>query len=475
MTDEEKLSLKERMKIQHIDYPRRDPAVRVEDFDDIVVGYDEQSARIEASRCLDCAKPSCVAACPVHNDIPRAMGLIVKGDFIGAANVYRETSIFPEICGRVCPQEKLCEGACTRGKGKRGEPLGLGKLEMFVADYQRRAEGGWPALDVASASGRRVAVVGGGPAGFAVAEKLAVKGHAVTVFEAMPYAGGLLMYGIPTFKLPRSIISEKVAHLESLGIEFVYNTRIGKDRTVDDLLGDGFDAVFLGHGANVDATARIPGIDLPGVHLSSDYLVRTNSPKELVPEAQREAPVIGDRVAVIGGGDTAMDCLRTSVRLGAKEVVCYYRRTEAEMPGSKKERVHAQEEGVRIDYLVAPVEFIAGDDGRLVELRLQRMELGEPDDSGRRRPVPIERSEFTVPVDSVILALGYWPDETISKSTPDLGTHDWGLIEADESGATSRKGVFAAGDGVTGPDLVVTAAAAGYRAAEAIDAYLAEK
>jgi len=403
------------------------------------------------------------------------MGLIVEGDFIGAADVYRETSIFPEICGRVCPQEKLCEGACTRGKGKRGEPLGLGKLEMFVADYQRRAEGGWPALDVASASGRRVAVVGGGPAGFAVAEKLAIKGHAVTVFEAMPYAGGLLMYGIPTFKLPRSIISEKVAHLESLGVEFVYNTRIGKDRTVDDLLGDGFDAVFLGHGANVDATARIPGIDLPGVHLSSDYLVRTNPPKELVPEAQREAPVIGDRVAVIGGGDTAMDCLRTSVRLGAKEVVCYYRRTEAEMPGSKKERVHAQEEGVRIDYLVAPVEFIAGDDGRLAELRLQRMELGEPDDSGRRRPVPIEGSEFTVPVDSVILALGYWPDETISKSTPDLGTHDWGLIKADESGATSRKGVFAAGDGVTGPDLVVTAAAAGYRAAEAIDAYLAEK
>jgi glutamate synthase (NADPH/NADH) small chain len=316
--------------------------------------------------------------------------------------------------------------------------------------------------------------VGSGPAGLAVAEVLAKRGHAVTVFEAAPYPGGLLLYGIPNFKLPKSLVMDKIEYLKSLGIVFLSSTRIGEQITVDQLFETGFDAVFLGVGANVDAKLKAPGVELAGIYQSGEYLIRTNPPKQVVPEPLRRVPWIGDRVAVIGGGDTATDCLRTSLRLGAKDVVCYYRRTEAEMPGSRLERAHALEEGARIIYLVAPTKFLGDDSGHVVAMELQRMELGEPDKSGRRRPVPIKGSEFTVPVDTVVLALGYWPDETIGKTTPDLKTRDYGLIDADKAtGATSRSGVFAGGDAVTGPDLVSTAMAAGFRAAEAIDDYLA--
>jgi glutamate synthase (NADPH/NADH) small chain len=344
---------------------------------------------------------------------------------------------------------------------------------MFVADYQRAVEG-WPMLASAQPTGYAVAVVGSGPAGLAVAETLIQRGHAVTVFEALPFPGGLLMYGIPNFKLPKTLIVEKIEFLERLGVKFVCNTRIGETLTVDDLFSAGFDAVFLGVGANVDAPLKAPGADLKGVYQAGEFLVRSNPPKDVVPSTLREAPQVGQRVAVIGGGDTATDCLRTALRLGAEEVTCYYRRTEAEMPGSKKERGHAIEEGARVEYLVAPVRFIDDGTGRVCAMELQRMELGAPDESGRRRPVPVKGSEFTAPIDSVVLALGYWPDETIGKKTPDLETHDYGLITANEAtGRTSRVGVFAGGDAVTGPDLVSTAVAAGLRAARAIDAYLA--
>ncbi len=462
---------KERLKIPHTPYAVRPPQDRIADFDEIVLGYTPEEAMLEASRCLQCPSPSaCAEACPLHNDIPGALWLIAQGDFIGAANLYRQTSIFPEICGRVCPQEKLCEGACAAGK--RVTPTSLGKLEMFVADYQRQLHG-WPMPRLAPPTGYPVAVVGAGPAGLAVAETLAVRGHAVSVYEALPYPGGLLIYGIPNFKLPKSLVREKIEFLERLGVTFVCNTRIGDKTTIDDLFAAGFDAVFVGVGANVDAPLKAPGVNLKGVYQAGEFLIRSNPPKDIVPPTLRELPVAGRRVAVVGGGDTATDCLRTALRLGAQEVTCYYRRTEAEMPGSKKERQNAIDEGARVEYLVAPVTFAGDADGRVCAMELQRMELGAPDESGRRRPVPIKGSEFSVPIDTVVLALGYWPDETIGKTTPDLKTHDYGLIDADEaSGRTSRVGVYAGGDAVTGPDLVSTAVAAGLRAARAIDQYL---
>ncbi len=461
---------KERLLISHTPYPERDPHERVQDFNEIVIGYDPESAMREASRCLQCPQPSgCVLACPLHNDIPGALWAISKGDFIGAANIYRQTSIFPEICGRVCPQERLCEGACVIGK--RLDTPSLGKLEMFVADYQRAMQG-WPRQEIASETGKRVAIVGAGPAGMAVAETLAKRGHKITIYEAAPYPGGLLMYGIPNFKLPKELIIEKIEYLKSMGIEFICSTRVGKDITIDDMFKSGVNAVFVGVGANVDAPLKAPGVDLKGIYQSGEFLIRTNPPKHMVAKAMRRTIDVGDKVAVIGGGDTATDCMRTSLRMGAKSVMCFYRRTEAEMPGSRKERAHAIEEGAIIEYLVAPVKFLGDDSGRLCGMELQRMKLGATDKSGRPRPVPIEGSEFTVEVDTVILALGYWPDETIGKTTPGLETHDYGLINADEFGRTSRAGVFAGGDAVTGPDLVSTAVAAGFRAAERMHEYL---
>ncbi len=461
---------KAKMKLPHQPVPIRPAAERIRDFEEVVLSYTAEQAIAEANRCILCPEAKCREACPLHNDIPGAMWLISQGDFIGAANKYRETSIFPEICGRVCPQERLCEGACVLGK--RGEPVALGALERFVADYQRQTQG-LPLPPVAPATGNLVAVVGSGPAGLAVAEELTKRGHEVVVYEAWPEPGGLLLYGIPSFKLPKRLVHEKIAYLKRLGVRFMTNTRIGQGLTVDDLFSAGFDAVFLGTGANVDAKLKAPGVDLKGIYQASDFLVRANVDHSLLPEAMRRPVEVGGRVAVVGGGDTAMDCLRTAIRLGAKEVTCVYRRTEAEMPGCHKERVRAIEEGVHFEYLVAPVRFIGDAAGHVRQMECQRMQLGEPDKSGRPRPVPIEGSNFLMDVDTVILALGYWPDPLVSETTPGLEVHDWGLITADaETGATSRPGVFAGGDNVTGPDLVSTAVAAGLRAARAVDQYL---
>ncbi|MEM5773569.1 MAG: NAD(P)-dependent oxidoreductase [Anaerolineaceae bacterium] len=454
----------------------RSPTERVCDFSEVVLPFDEERARFEASRCIHCPDPApCVLACPVHNDIPSAMWLIEHGEFEEALGLYLRTSSFPCFCGRVCPHEQLCQGSCVLSKD--GAPVLTGHLEAFVADYalcRWLSEGS--VLDTTPRVEKKVAVVGAGPSGLGCANDLAKKGYAVTVFDAMPHPGGLLMYGIPNFKLPRNVIYPQIDRLKMMGVEFVSNTRIGVDKTVDDLFTAGYEAVFIGVGTWVDALMEIPGEDLPGVYRGSHFLVLANSDPEHVPDDMEKNFKIGKNVVVVGGGDTASDCLRTAVRLDTEKVTCIYRRTEAEMPGSKKDRQLAREEGAEYRFLIQPIRFIAGDDGKLAAIECIQNKLGDPDEKGRRRPVPIEGSNFFIEADMAVLAIGYWPDTRLAKSTPGLETKKWGEIIADTlTGATSRPGVFAGGDAVTGPDLVVTAMAAGKRAAVAIDKYLQDK
>jgi glutamate synthase (NADPH/NADH) small chain len=461
---------KSRMKIPFVDVSARSPEERLCDFGDTFLPLTPEEARVAAERCIHCPDPApCFEACPANNDIPSAMWLIEKGDFIGAAEVYRRTSSLPEICGRVCPHEALCQGSCVRNK--RGEPVLTGALEAFVTDYQRAHA--TVEIPVGPSTGKKVAVVGSGPSGLSVAEQLVQAGHAVAVYEAAPTPGGLLVYGIPNFKLSKEVVLARIDDLRRAGVTFKTNTRVGQDVTIDQMLEDGFDAVYVGVGAGVDATMDVPGADLPGVYKATEFLVQANVDLELLPSDRRFRPEVGKRVAVIGGGDTASDCLRTALRMGAEEVTCLYRRTEAEMPGGKKDRELARQEGAKYRFLAQPIRYIPGPDGKVSAVECLQCELGEPDDSGRRRPVPIEGSNFTVLADTVILALGYWPDPMIGETTPDLETRKWGLIVADpETGATSRPGVYAGGDAVTGPDLVVTAMRAGRRAAAAIQDYL---
>ncbi len=345
-----------------------------------------------------------------------------------------------------------------------------------MIDYEREHQ---PyQIPVGELTGKQVAVVGAGPAGLAVAEKLVEQGHAVTIFDSKPAPGGLLIYGIPNFKLPKEVVWNKLYDLEEAGVKFVGDTYIGKDKTIDELFAEGFDSVFLGVGSGIDAKMeRTPGTDLPGMYEATDFLIRGNVQLNHLPADMKEPPQVGKRVVVIGGGDTASDCLRTALRLGAKNVTCLYRRTENEMPGGVKDRQMAQEEGAKFRFLTQPVKFIPGGNGHLAAVECLEMELGEPDESGRRRPVPIEGSNFSVAADTAILALGYWPDPVVGETTPDLETHNWGLIKIvdEETGATTREGVFAGGDCVTGPAIVGKAMAAGIKSAQAIDAYLKQK
>jgi glutamate synthase (NADPH/NADH) small chain len=464
---------KSRMALPHQPVPKQDPRQRIGNFDEVYLPYDAEAAITEAMRCIQCPGAPCSKACPLHNDIPLAVWQIEHGEFEDAAQVFRQTSTMSEVCGRVCPQIIQCEGACIYVK-KGLPPVAIGRLEAFVADYQT-AHGGRDTL-TAAPTGHRIAVVGAGPAGITVAQMLARQGHAVTVFDQWPSGGGILRYGIPKFKMDHKVVDDLVEYTQRLGVDFVYDTRVGEALTVDELLEQGYEAVFLGVGAGVPADPKIPGSDLKGIYNATPFLIRANVDDELRPPELRGPPEIGDRVVVIGGGDTAMDCLRTSVRLGAKEVTCVYRRTESEMPGNEKDRALAKDEGVSFEWLTQPTRFIADVEGHVTAMECRRMELGEPDDSGRRRPVPIEGSEFTMPVDTVVLALGYWPDPLMGDTTPDLETHDWGLVTVDEeTGATSRPGVYAGGDAVVGPDLVVTAVAHGRSAAEAIHKYLTER
>lgn len=457
--------------------PKQDPEVRKHNFKEVFLGYDEKQAVVEATRCIHCPSPEpCIQGCPVRNDIPRAMLLIEQGNPLAASDVFRQTSNLPEVCGRICPQEVLCEGACTvAGYDK---PVSIGKLEAYCTDYQRRNVG-FPPRTIAAPTGRRVAAVGFGPAGIAVAEELQVMGHEVVVYDAWPKPGGLLVYGIPGFKLAKEIIDKKVAYLESLGVKFVGDTLVGQDITVDQLLRE-FDAVFLGTGATAGNKAHLPGEDLKGIYQATEFLVRGNLPTQDLPKNMRSLPEIGSHMAVIGGGDTSMDCVRTSKRLQTQHgfpdgvVTDYYRRSEHEMPGRGEERMHARQEGIQFEFLVTPVRFIGDADGHVRQIEMQRIRLGAPDASGRPRPEPVPGSNYVVDADVVILALGYKPDPLLTKATPGLAATKWGTFDVpnEDDPTTSRPGVFAAGDDVRGADLVVTAIAAGRKAAYAMNAWL---
>ncbi len=468
---------KGRLQIPREPVRKQKPDERVVNFREVYLGYDEEGARIEATRCLQCPDPQpCMKACPVHNDIPLAMWHISHGEFLEAAAVYRSTSNMPEVCGRVCPQEILCQGSCVLGK--RDYPVFLGKLESFVADFERRTMG-MQTPHLAAPTGKRVAIVGSGPSGVAVAEELTKLGHAVTIFESWPVPGGVLVYGIPSFKLNKNVVAEKIKFLQDIGVKFVCDQTVGRDVTIDDLFSEGYGAIFLGTGAGVPTRLNCPGEDLGGIYMATEYLVRANLPSEYLPAGLGGKPEAGRHIAVIGGGDTATDCVRSARRLQVQggladgTTIDYYRRTEKEMPGKVEERGYGREEGVQIEFLVAPVKFIGDENGHVRQMECVRMQLGEPDASGRRRPIEIKGSNFTVDADTVICALGYGADTLIEKTTPGLKANKWGLYLIDaETGSTSRPGVYAGGDNVTGPDLVVTAMAAGRRAALAMDAYL---
>src|SRR5690349_18822586 len=464
------INRRQRFKIDAVKPAKQNAQQRVYNFNEVSQPYSPEQAIEQAQRCLYCDHAPCAKGCPLHNDIPAALFLLGQGDFIGAALKFMETSNFPDVCGRICPQEKQCEGACVILP--RNPSVCVGKLEAFVIDYVRKNYG-YPAREIAPSTGMRVAVVGAGPAGLAVAEELAVRGHEVVVYDMWPYPGGLLLYGIPNFKLSKEIVFAKIDYLKSLGVQFVCNYRVGKDHPVEDFLTKmNFDLVFLGYGAVKGGDMKVPGEDLKNVYQATEYLVRGNLPKHLLPDFWRDSedprPHSGDVTIVIGGGDTAMDCVRTARRLNPNsKVYCAYRRSEAEMPGRYEERVNAREEGVLFEWLTAPVRFIGDENGNVKAAECIRMKLGNPDAKGRRSPVPIEGSNFVLPCNTVVLAIGYNPETDIPESTENLKTTKWGtlLVESEETGRTSREELYAAGDNVRGADLVVTAVASARKAA----------
>ena len=442
---------------------------RRRNFAEVALGYDEQTAVAEARRCLHCKNRPCVAGCPVGVKIPDFIARVAEGDFEGAYRVIRETSSLPAVCGRVCPQETQCEGKCTRGI--KGEPVGIGRLERFVAD--RHMQSGVPDPSPAPRNGHKVAVIGSGPAGLSCAGDLTRLGYEVTVFEALHLAGGVLIYGIPEFRLPKEIVRREVEGLAACGVTIETNAVAGRAFTVNELFGEGYEAVFLGTGAGLPKFMNIPGENAVGVFSANEYLTRTNLMKAY--EADSETPVFrGRKIAVVGGGNVAMDAARCAVRLGAEEVTVVYRRSEEELPARREEVEHAKEEGVVFRFLTNPVEVVS-ENNRATGLKCIEMELGAPDASGRRRPIPKQGSEFLLPADCVIMALGTSPNPLVARTTEGLSVKPHGEIVADGEGRTSLKGVFAGGDAVTGSATVILAMGAGKAAARSIDAYIRNK
>jgi len=467
------LKPKERLKIPRQEMPAQPPEERGRNFREVNFGLPAELAKREAQRCLQCSNRRCVKACPIGVKVNDFISLIVQGDYRAAAAKIREDNVLPAITGRVCPQEDQCEGACVLGK--RFEPLAIGYLERFVADYERQM-GGVNLPENAPPTGKKVAIVGSGPAGLSAAGDLVQKGHGVTVYEALHEIGGVLVYGIPEFRLPKDIVRQEVENLRLMGVNFETNVVVGKTITIDELLGEeGYGAVFLATGAGLPRFLEIPGEHLNGVYSANEFLTRVNLMKAyLFP--QYDEPVYdcrGRKVAVIGGGNTALDAVRSALRLGARDARLIYRRSEAEMPARTEEIRHAKEEGVQFMTLTAPVAFLGDKVGWLESIRCVRMELREPDKSGRPRPMPVQSSEFVLPVDTVIIAIGTGANPIVQASTPGLRTNDGGYIEVDQATMrTSRKGVFAGGDIVTGTATVILAMAAGRKAAKSIDEYL---
>lgn len=459
------------MKVKKQAVPMREQPAgeRIGNFREVPLGYSESEAISEAGRCLQCRNRPCVKGCPVAIDIPGFIRAVHEGQFRRGMEILHRNDSLPAITGRVCPQEDQCQCKCV--VGRVGEPVAIGALERFLADWARRESP--PAAAPAVASGPAVAVVGSGPAGLTCAAELARKGCAVTVLEGFHEPGGVMVYGIPEFRLPKAIVADEVAYLRSLGVRFQVNTLVGRAVTIGELLAEhGFRAVFIGAGAGLPQFMRIPGENLAGIYSANEYLTRVNLMKAYrFPEY--DTPVKrGRRVAVIGAGNVAMDAARTAVRLGAEKVLLLYRRTEQEMPARREEIVRAREEGVEFHLLTAPTAYRGDAQGFVTAARCLRMELGEPDDSGRRRPVPLPGSDFTVALDQVIVAIGNTPNPIIARTTPNLKTTRWGTIVADEDGRTSLPGVYAGGDIVTGAATVITAMGAGRRAAAAIAAEL---
>ena len=459
--------------------PTQEPCVRAKNFNEVALGYDTDTAIAEATRCLNCKNRPCVSGCPVNIRIPEFIAKIKEGDFEGAYQIISTTSSLPAVCGRVCPQETQCESKCTLGI--KFEPVGIGRLERFVADWHNANAAA--NVQPVKPNGRKVAVVGSGPSGLTCAGDLAKKGYKVSVFEALHTAGGVLVYGIPEFRLPKSIVQAEVDGLKSLGVDIETNVVIGKTLTVDELFGMGYEAVFIGSGAGLPNFMNIKGESLKGVYSANEFLTRSNLMKAYREDS--ETPVMkGGRVAVCGGGNVAMDAARTALRLGAEKVYVVYRRSMDELPARKEEVEHAQEEGIDFKILCTPVEILGyknPDDpkdpknGFVTGMKCIKMKLGEPDAKGRRRPVPIEGSEFELETDTVIMAIGTSPNPLIKNTTEGLTVNDRGGIIVDENGLTSRKGVYAGGDAVTGAATVISAMGAGKVAAKAIDEYLSGK
>lgn len=447
------------------------PEVRAKNFDEVCLGYDEERAIKEANRCLGCKNPKCVEGCPVSIDIPGFIAEVKKGNFEAAAKDIAKYSALPAVCGRVCPQETQCEGKCVLGI--KGEPVAIGKLEKFTADWSRKND-----VDLTfkeASKGKKVAVIGSGPAGLTCAGDLAKKGYDVTVFEALHEPGGVLVYGIPEFRLPKDeVVKAEIDNIKKLGVNIETDVVIGRTVTIDELMEEEkYDAVFIGSGAGLPKFMGIPGENSNGVFAANEFLTRVNLMKAYKDEYQTPVKV-GKKVAVVGGGNVAMDAARTALRLGA-ETHIVYRRSEAELPARLEEVHHAKEEGVIFDVLTNPTEIISDENGWVKGMKCVKMELGEPDASGRRRPVVVEGSEFILDVDTVIMSLGTSPNPLISSTTKGLDTNKWKCIIADdETGLTSKKGVYAGGDAVTGAATVILAMGAGKKAAEAIDTYLQE-
>jgi len=470
-------SKKDRAAIPQMDMPAQDPVARGKNQQEVALGYTETMARVEATRCLDCKNKPCVEGCPVAIDIPGFVKLAAEGKFQESIDLVEKSSLLPAVCGRVCPQESQCMEQCTVGKVARDrmKSVAIGRIERYVADRERE-EGKVSLPEIAPPSGFKVGIIGSGPAGLTAAADLRKAGHEVVVFEAFHKPGGVMIYGIPEFRLPKAIVQTEISSLEAMGVEFHYNFLIGRTRTIADLLSkDGFDALFIGSGAGLPTFMRIPGENFVGVFSANEYLTRANLMKAYDKERVDTPIFVSKKVAVLGGGNVAMDAARMALRLGAEEVNVIYRRTRDEMPARAEEIEHAMEEGIRFHFLSNPVEILGDKDGKVRAIRCQRYVLGEPDDSGRRKPVPVEGSEFEMEMDTVIPALGNVSNPLIKQTTQEIETNKRGNIVVDTDNRTSMERVYAGGDIVLGAATVILAMGEGRKAAAAITRDLAEK